>query len=118
MQYLLMIYDEEKHWQSWDQSTRDKWMERYYTLVEDLKAEGVFLGGERLLEISSATSVRVRNGETMLSDGPFAETKEQLGGFFLVDCRDLDHATQVAARIPTSEIGTIEVRPLWYQPEA
>ena len=117
MQYLLMIYAEEKHWESWDDAKREEIIGRYNTLVDELKSDGVYLGGERLLDVDTATSVRKRDGKVSLTDGPFAETKEQLGGFFLVDCADLDQATSIAARIPSSEIGTIEVRPLWYQPE-
>jgi hypothetical protein len=90
-------------------------LERYYQVVEKLRQEEVFLDGRRLSPIETATSVRVRNGEILISDGPFSETKEQLGGFFMVDCQDLDHATEVAAMIPNAEYGTIEIRPLWYQ---
>lgn len=117
MQYLLMIYDDEKISNNWDEETQGKWMERYISLVADLKEKGVFIGGERLVEVENATSVRVRDGKTMITDGPFAETKEQLGGYFLVECDNLDQATEIAAQIPSSEIGTVEVRPLWYQPE-
>lgn len=118
MQYLLLIYTDEQHWASWDEEFRAQFMQKYQSVVTDLKEQGVFLAGERLCDINTATSVRVREGQPLVSDGPFAETKEQLGGFFLVECQDLDHATSVAARIPSAEFGTIEVRPLWYQPEA
>lgn len=115
MKYLLTIYADENIWKNFSSEHSEKWIERYVNLVEDLKNEDVFLAAERLLPIESATTVQMRQGETLISDGPFAETKEQLGGFFLVDCENLDKAIEVAKRIPSSEIGRIEVRPLWYQ---
>jgi len=74
---------------------------------------GVLQGGERLRPTSDATTVRVRNGETLSTDGPFMETKEQLGGYFLVDCKDLDEAIEVAAKLPGARSGSVEVRPIW-----
>lgn len=117
MKYLLTIYSDESLWKDFSEEYTAAWIGRYVDLVEELKEEGVFLGAERLLDVHSATSVKVRDGKTLITDGPFAETKEQLGGYFLVDCRDLDHALEIARKIPSSEIGTIEVRPLWYQDE-
>lgn len=115
MKYLLMIYANE----AWEQQQGESWDEalvaRYNQLVEELQQQNVFLDGKRLTPTDTATTVQVRDSQTLVSDGPFAETKEQLGGFFLVDCRDLDHATEVAARIPSAEYGSIEIRPLWYQ---
>jgi hypothetical protein len=81
-------------------------------LTDDMTEAGVLVGGEALEPISAATTVRVRGGERMITDGPFAETKEQLGGFYLVDCADLDEAIEWAARIPSGEFGSIEVRPI------
>lgn len=117
MQYLLMIYDDEKNWQNMDEAEQGNLIERYIALEEDLKDKGQYVAGARLTEVENATSVRVRDNKTLITDGPFAETKEQLGGYFLIECDDLDQATNIAARIPSSEVGTIEVRPLWYQPE-
>lgn len=117
MQYLLLIYDDEKRWNGWDEEKQHQWINRYRSLVVELEKEGVYLGGERLHDVDTATSVRKRNGQTLLSDGPFAETKEQLGGFFIVDCTDLDHATSIAARIPSADVGTVEVRPIWSMPK-
>ena len=74
---------------------------------------GVLQGGERLRFTTDATTVRVRDGEVLTTDGPFAETKEQLGGYYVVDCKDLDEAIEVAARIPGARVGSIEVRPIW-----
>ncbi|BDX04978.1 YciI family protein [Planctobacterium marinum] len=115
MKYLLMIYANETWEQAQPQGWDDALVSRYIAVAEDLQKQGVYLDGRRLAPVETATSVQVRNGETLISDGPFAETKEQLGGFFLVDCRDLDHATEVAAMIPSAEYGTVEVRPLFYQ---
>ncbi|NVK21846.1 MAG: YciI family protein [Kangiellaceae bacterium] len=115
MKYLLTIYEDEKVWDTVSEQDGEQIIGRYMQLVENLREQGVFVAAERLLPVDSATSVRVRDGQKLVTDGPFAETKEQLGGFFLVDCKDLDHAIDVASRIPGSETGTIEVRPLWYQ---
>ena len=115
MKYLLMIYANEGFEAQQSEQWEEQLINRYMALVDKLQQEQVYLGGERLTTTDTATSVQVRNGETLICDGPFAETKEQLGGFFLVDCRDLDHANEIAAMIPSAEYGTIEVRPLWYQ---
>jgi hypothetical protein len=81
--------------------------------VEEMEARGVRQFGSRLRPVSDATTVQVRGGEVVLSDGPFAETKEQVGGFDLIDCRDLDEAIEIASKHPAARFGTIEVRPLW-----
>ena len=80
---------------------------------EEMGKRGVLQGGERLRPVTDATTVRVRDGEVLTSDGPFAETKEQMGGFYLVDCKDLDEAIEVASKIPGARVGSIEVRPIW-----
>ena len=81
--------------------------------VDEMTRRGVRLTGSRVRNASDATTVRVRGGETLVTDGPFAETKEQIGGYYVVDCKDLDEAIEVAAKIPGAQIGTIEVRPIW-----
>ena len=88
-------------------------MARYGAFYEEMSSRAVLEGGERLRPTADATTVRVRDGEVVTSDGPFAETKEQIGGYYVVDCKDLDEAIEVAAKIPGAEIGTIEVRPIW-----
>ena len=88
-------------------------MAEYMKFGEEMSKRGVLQGGERLHPTTDATTVQVRNGEVLTSDGPFAETKEQIGGFYLVDCKDLDEAIEIAAKIPGAGIGTIEVRPIW-----
>ena len=81
--------------------------------MEEMGKRGVLQGGERLQPTTTATTVQVRNGQVLTSDGPFAETKEQLGGYFVVDCKDRDEALEIAAKIPGARLGTIEVRPIW-----
>jgi hypothetical protein len=85
----------------------------YEAFAKEMAARGVLQGGERLRPTTDATSVRVRDGEVVASDGPFAETKEQIGGYFLIDCKDLDEAIEVAGKIPGARTGTVEVRPIW-----
>jgi hypothetical protein len=82
-----------------------------------MKERNLFVGGQPLEPVNTATTVRVRNGETMVSDGPFAETKEVLGGYYLLDCEDLDEALECASKIPTAKYGSIEVRPIMQLPE-
>ena len=88
-------------------------MAEYMKFGEEMTKRGVLQGGERLHPTTDATTVQVRDGEVLTSDGPFAETKEQIGGFYLVDCKDLDEAIEIAAKIPGARVGSIEVRPIW-----
>ncbi len=113
MQYLLMIHDTEAQWQTMPEAEAGEIIGRYVALGESLGKAGKMLGGERLQPSHTATSVRVRDGETQLVDGPFAETKEQLGGYYLIEADDLDDAIKIAAQIPAAETGCIEVRPIW-----
>ncbi len=113
MQYVMLIYDKEKEWEQQSDAFQNQVIEKYMQLGEYLQQEGILLASKRLRPTDTATCVKVRNGETLVSDGPFAETKEQLGGFYLLECRDLDHATAVAAMIPSAEFGTVEIRPAW-----
>lgn len=118
MQYLMLIYSEESYLKQQDDSFEDRLLENYLSVIETLQSEGVYLGGDRLRPTDTATSVKVREQKILVTDGPFAETKEQLGGYFMVDCKDLDHATEVAAKIPSAQFGTIEIRPIWNRPES
>jgi hypothetical protein len=113
MRYALLICDEEKRWAEMSEDEAGAQMAAYMAFGEEMGARGVLQGGERLQPVGTATTVRVRDGEVLTSDGPFAETKEQLGGFYLVDCKDLDEAIEVASRIPGAQHGSIEVRPIW-----
>ncbi|MCC6131267.1 MAG: YciI family protein [Acidobacteria bacterium] len=112
MKYLLMIYDEESRWQQLSEAEREATLGEYFQLSRDLAAAGKLRGGEELEPVSSASTLRVRGGRTLVSDGPFAEAREQLGGFYLVDAVDLDDAIAVAARIPAARTGAVEVRPV------
>ena len=111
MKYLLLVYLDE----TWEKRSLAERQELYWGQVrttEELVARGQYLGGNPLHPTSTATSVRVREGKRLVTDGPFAETREQLGGYFLVDARDLDEAIAIAARIPMARRGTVEVRPV------
>lgn len=112
MQYLCLIYDDETRMSRMDDGERQEVMQAYWQFNEDAKKAGVFVGGDALQSTGTATSVRVRGSKTDTTDGPFAETKEQLGGYYLLDCKDLDEAIEWAAKIPTAKVGTVEVRPL------
>jgi len=112
MRYLCLIYDEEKRQGSMSKTEGDAMMGEYYAFTEGIKKSGHYLGGEALQPVGTATSVRVRNGKTSTTDGPFAETKEQLGGYYLIQAKDLNDAIQVASRIPSARMGTVEVRPI------
>lgn len=112
MKYALLIYDDESTGEKEGTPEYDAMFQGYYKFTEDITNEGINRGGEALHGVETATSVRVRNGERSITDGPFAETKEQLGGFYLVDVDDLDAAIDAAARIPGAWTGTVEVRPI------
>jgi hypothetical protein len=112
MRYILLIYSNENEDAAATPEVGRGIMERYFALTKDLRESGAFQAGDGLQPTTAATTVRVRNGQTLTTDGPFAETKEQLGGFYLVEAADLDEAVAWAARIPTAERGSIEVRPI------
>jgi hypothetical protein len=113
MKYALLICIEEKLMADMTPSEAEASYARYTKWMEEATARGALLGGERLRPVADSTCVRVRDGEAIISDGPFAETKEQVGGFFLVDCKDLDEAVELASGIPGASMGTVEVRPIW-----
>ena len=112
MQYMLLIYGEEGSWDALSEEGRNAVYEEYYALSRDLHAQGKLIGSNELQSTATATSVRVRDGETIVSDGPFAETKEALGGYYLIDSESLDEALEWAARIPAARDGLVEVRPV------
>jgi hypothetical protein len=112
MQYLLLIYHEEGPWEALSEAERQTIYAGYRALREDLQKANKYIGGNQLQPIATATTVRVRNGKSSVTDGPFAETKEQLAGYFLVEAPDLDDALAIAARIPSAKTGSIEVRPV------
>jgi hypothetical protein len=112
MQYLLLIYDDEKVWANMPQDESGRMFAEYAQFTQDLKKAGKHKAGEALQPTHTATTVRVRGGKTTTTDGPFAETKEQLGGFYFVEAENLDEAIAIAAKIPSARIGSIEVRPI------
>jgi hypothetical protein len=112
MQYMLLIYNDPHTWESMSQEERGAVFNAYGTFTEELQASGKMVAGDALQATDTATSVRVRDGETLTTDGPFAETKEVLGGYYLVDVDTIDEALEWAAKIPGAGHGTIEVRPL------
>ncbi len=112
MKYLCLIYDEEAKMAAMSKADNDAMMSEYFAFTEGVRKSGHYLGGNALQPVNTATTVRVRNGKTMTTDGPFAETKEQLGGYYLIEARDLNEAIQVAAKIPSSRNGSVEVRPI------
>jgi hypothetical protein len=118
MRYLLLIYDDESVWASMTEQQTQEIMGQYFDYSEKVFGAGVAKAGDALQPTSAATTVRVRDGQTVTTDGPFAETKEQLGGYYLIDVPDLDAAIEWAAKIPSSGIGSIEVRPVMEFPEA
>ncbi|HKD04974.1 MAG TPA: YciI family protein [Bryobacteraceae bacterium] len=112
MHYLLMIYTDEVLDAKATPEQTQTVMGAYYNYTNEVKEKNVYLGGNALQPTTTATSVRVRDGKTLTTDGPFAETKEQLGGYYLLDCKNLDEALHYAAKIPGAAYGTIEVRPI------
>src|SRR5689334_861681 len=112
MKYLLTIYADESRYATMTPEDSAALMTAYGAFGEEAQAAGALLGGEGLQPTATATTVRVRDGETLLTDGPFAETREQLGGYYLLECADLDEANRWAAKIPDAAVGAVEVRPV------
>jgi hypothetical protein len=113
MQYLLLIYGNEAEMAARSASAIASMTAEYTEFTKGIIQGGQFKAGDRLKPTSAATTVRVRNGQAVTTDGPFAETREQLGGYYLVEAKNLDEATAIAARIPGARVGSIEVRPIW-----
>ena len=115
MRYLLLIYEVDRTGQPSPEEAMAQNM-RYAAFTQEVRERGLFRAGEALEPTNTATTVRVRDGRALVTDGPFAETKEFLGGFYLLECRDLDEAIELAKRIPAVERGSIEIRPIWELP--
>ena len=113
MKYLCLIYQDEKQQLSGSREQLEQVQQEYQAFAEHIKQSGHYIGSNGLKPTDAATTVRVRNGKLSTTDGPFAETKEQLGGYFLIEAKDLNDAIQVAARVPSARWGSIEVRPIW-----
>ena len=118
MQYLLMIYSAEGVEPQPGTAEFGALMQEYFEFTQDVKDRGLFEAGQPLERVNTATTVRVRDGDIQISDGPFAETKEVLGGYYLLNCKDLDEALACAAKIPTAKFGSIEVRPIMQLPDS
>jgi hypothetical protein len=110
MQYLLLIYASEAEEAKLDQ---DAILAEYGPFTQGIIQSGAFKAADRLKPVATATTVRIRDGKTLTTDGPFAETREQLGGYYLVEAKDLDEAAAIAAKVPTARYGSVEVRPVW-----
>jgi hypothetical protein len=115
MQYMLLIHSSEDGWNALSEAEQNEMYAGYGAFTQAIKAKGAFVAGDQLAESSAATTVRVRDGETLVTDGPFAETKEQLGGYYLVEAESIDEAIEWAAQIPGARYGVIEVRPVVMQ---
>jgi hypothetical protein len=113
MRYLLMICTDESVVGARSPEEVSRVQAEFDAFGEEMGRRGVLLGGDRLRPTADATTVQVRDGEVLVADGPFAETKEQIGGYCLVDCKDLDEAIEVASKVPSARDGTVEVRPIW-----
>lgn len=112
MRYALLIYEEEQYLQTATPEELQAHVAGYGAVEEEMAERGIARGGTPLRPAATATTVRVREGGTLTTDGPFAETKEQLGGFFLIECRDLDEAIEIAAKLPAARVGSVEIRPV------
>ncbi|HEY0015329.1 MAG TPA: YciI family protein [Longimicrobium sp.] len=112
MKYLCLIYDQERDWDAMPADEADAWMAECMAAGQEIEAGGHLVASEALHPVAAATTVRIRNGTLSVTDGPFAETKEHLGGFYVVEARDLDEAVRLAAKIPSARTGSIEVRPV------
>jgi hypothetical protein len=112
MEYMLLIYNDERAWAELDDEERNAIVGEYFALSAELRAAGAYVAGAPLQPTTTASTIRIRDGEELVTDGPFAETKEQLGGYFLVDVGSEDEAREWAAKIPAARYGSIEVRPV------
>ena len=115
MKYLLLMYADESIISSYSKEEFQAASKTWAGLVQELSDAGVLISNSGLAPTANATTVRVRNGKTLITDGPFAETHEQLGGYLLVECKDLDEAIRWAEKVPTAQYGSLEIRPLWFQ---
>jgi hypothetical protein len=112
VRYMLLIYGDERQWTELSEEESAAEMGRWEAYGKDIEGEGILRGGDALHPTAAATTVRVRNGETQVTDGPFAETREQLGGYYMIECDSIDQAIDAARRIPSVDSGSVEVRPI------
>jgi hypothetical protein len=116
MKYLLLIYGNEADWAGMSEAEQAQGFQEYMDFTNGIFKSGHYISGEALQPVATATTVRVKNGKTLTTDGPFAETRETLGGFYMIEAKDLDEAIGIAARIPGARYGSIEVRPIMDTP--
>ena len=112
MKYLLLIYDEERIWSKMSEAERKKLMGEFMQFTDGIRESGHYKTGSQLQQTPAAKSVQVREGKRLVTDGPFAETREQLGGYILIEAKSMEEAVDIAARVPSSKFGTVEIRPL------
>ena len=112
MRYMLLLYGREADWKNRSEQEKGQIFHEYMTFTEGIRNSGHYRAGDPLQPTSSATTVRSKNGKPVTTDGPFAETREQLGGYYIIEAKDLDEATAIAARIPAARTGSVEVRPI------
>jgi len=112
MKYLCLIYEDEKIARGMSKSEMETFINDYWAFGDNIRNSGHYIAGDALQPVETATTVRVRNGKTSTTDGPFAETKEQLGGYYMIEAKDLNDAIQVASKIPSARHGSVEVRPI------
>lgn len=113
MKYICLLYFDGTQWPEIPKPEQEKWLNEVFAYRESIKKSGHYLASNALQPAPTATTVRVRHGKVLTTDGPFAETKEQLGGYYLIEARDLEEAIQIAAKNPGAHYGSIEVRPIW-----
>jgi len=118
MRYMLLIYDREADWDGMTEPERGQIFKEYMEFTEGIRKSGHYRAGDPLQPTSTATTVRVKGGKPLTTDGPFAETREQLGGYYIIEAKNLDEATGIAARIPSARLGSIEVRPIMEMTQA
>jgi hypothetical protein len=118
MRYMLLIYDREADWDGMTEPERGQIFKEYMEFTEGIRKSGHHRAGDPLQPTSTATTVRVKGGKPLTTDGPFAETREQLGGYYIIEAKNLDEATGIAARIPSARLGSIEVRPIMEMAQA
>jgi len=112
VKYILLIYSKESDWTGLSDEDKVDMYQKYTAFTDSIKKSGHYLGGDGLEPTATATTVRVRNGKPVTTDGPFAETREQLGGYYMIDAKDLDEAAEIATRVPGASYGAVEVRPV------
>jgi hypothetical protein len=116
MKYMLLIYDDTRAWEKFTDTQRQQGMELYMKFTQEVKSSGNWISSNQLQPASVATSVREREGKRLVTDGPYAETREQLGGYYLIEAKNLDEAIAIAARVPSAKWGVVEVRPIVERP--